>query len=232
MIRDLGLNMLAHQPLDLLALVEWLNPLELISRFGDLALAGVVFIIFAECGLLIGFFLPGDSLLFVTGMLIASGEIHHPIWLALILLAAAAVLGNLVGYWIGRKIGPKLFDRPDSRFFKQIYVTKTHNFFEKYGAPAIVLARFVPIVRTFITAVAGIAKMDFRHYAGFSAIGGILWAVGVTLLGFFLGNIPFVRDHIEAMLILIVLLSIVPIVIEYRRHRRESRAEAQPQAQA
>lgn len=229
MIHELGLNLLAHQPLDLLALADWLDPIKLISRFGDLALAGVVFIIFAECGLLIGFFLPGDSLLFVTGMLIASGEIHHPIWLALILLAAAAVLGNLVGYWIGRKIGPKLFDRPDSRFFKQIYVTKTHEFFEKYGAPAVVLARFVPIVRTFITAVAGIAKMDFRHYAGFTAIGGIAWAVGVTLLGFFLGNITFVREHIDAMLILIVLLSIVPIAIEYRRHRRDSRAQTQPQ---
>jgi membrane-associated protein len=202
---------------------EWLDPQNL-DRFGTAAFWIALAIIFAETGLLIGFFLPGDSLLFMVGLFVASGVIDMPIAIACLLLTLAAIIGNLTGYWIGYRAGPALFNRPDSRFFKQEYVEKTHAFFEKYGARAIVLARFVPIVRTFITAMAGVGRMNLRTYALYSTIGGILWATGVTLLGYYLGNIAFVKDHIELMLIGIVALSIIPIGIETFRHRRDSRA--------
>lgn len=200
---------------------DWLDPEYILTSFGDIAFWVVVGIIFAECGLLIGFFLPGDSLLFVTGLFIASGAISMNVFLACAILFAAAVLGNITGYWIGHKAGPSLFSRPDSRLFKQEYVEHTHRFFNRYGARAIVLARFTPIVRTFITATAGIARMDFRRYLVFSAIGGFIWAVGVTLAGYFLGNIPFVKDNLEFILLLVVFVSVVPIVFEYVKHRRQ-----------
>jgi membrane-associated protein len=195
-----------------------------LEGLGDIAFWVVVGIIFAECGILIGFFLPGDSLLFITGLLIAQGTIGMNIGLACLILFLAAVLGNITGYWIGYKAGPSLFNKPDSKLFRKEYVDKTHEFFEKYGARAIVLARFVPIVRTFITAVAGIGRMDFKRYLIFSAIGGLLWAVGVTLAGYWLGNIEFVKKNIEIILIAVVLLSIIPIIIEFIRHRRGQRA--------
>jgi membrane-associated protein len=200
---------------------DWLDPEYILTSFGDIAFWVVVGIIFAECGLLIGFFLPGDSLLFVTGLFIASGAISMNIYLACLILFVAAVVGNMTGYWIGHKAGPPLFSRPDSRLFKQEYVDHTHRFFNKYGARAIVMARFVPIVRTFITATAGIARMDFRTFMVFSAIGGFIWAVGVTLLGYFLGNIPFVEQNLELILILVVFVSVVPIVFEVIKHRRQ-----------
>lgn len=208
-----------------LALADFLKPQYILDALGPWALVGVTLIIFAECGLLIGFFLPGDSLLFLMGAFIASGAIKTPIWLTVIVLCVAAVVGNLCGYWIGYKIGPALFDKPDSRFFKREYVAKTHNFFEKYGARAIVMARFVPIVRTFITAMAGIGKMDYRVYSTYSAIGGVVWAAGLTLLGFALGTVPMVANNIEIVVILIVFLSIIPMVVEYLKHRKEIRAD-------
>ena len=209
-----------------IALLEFLDPENILNWLGPLALIGVTFIIFAECGLLIGFFLPGDSLLFVTGLFIAQGFIQTPIWLACVILAIAAIVGNATGYWIGFKAGPRLFNKPDSRFFRKEYVDKTHEFFEKYGPRAIVLARFVPIVRTFITAMAGVGRMDFRVYMIYSAIGGILWAAGVTYLGYLLGNVPFVKDHIELILLAVVGISVLPIVFEYVKHKREARAAA------
>ena len=200
---------------------EWLDPQTLLTSLGDIAFWVVLGIIFAECGLLIGFFLPGDSLLFITGLFIASGFISMNIWLACLLLLTAAIVGNAVGYAIGYKVGPALFRREDSRLFKREYVEKTHAFFGKYGGRAIILARFVPIVRTFITAIAGVARMDFRRFMVFTAIGGIIWAVGVTLAGYFLGTIPLVKDNIEAILLLVVLVSVIPIVIEFVKHRRQ-----------
>lgn len=206
---------------------DFLNPEELLKSLGTFALVGVILIIFAETGLLIGFFLPGDSLLFVTGLFVAQGlYITLPIWLVCLLLTAAAIIGNMVGYWIGYKAGPKLFNKEDSRFFRKEYVDKTHEFFEKYGNKAIVLARFVPIVRTFITAIAGVARMDYRQFVIYSTIGGILWATGVTLLGYFLGNIEWVKNNIEVILILVVLISVLPIVYEYLKHRREEARSA------
>jgi len=199
---------------------DWLDPQQMIESLGPWAMIGITAIIFAECGLLIGFFLPGDSLLFVAGLLIASGFIDTPIALACLIFTVAAVAGNLVGYWIGRKAGPALFRRPDSRLFRQEYVDKTQHFFDHYGARAIVLARFVPIVRTFITAMAGVGRMDYRSYVLYSTLGGVLWATGLTLLGYFLGNVTFIAENIEAIAIGIVLLSVIPIYFELRRHRR------------
>ena len=199
---------------------QWLNPEYILTSFGNIAFWVVVGIIFAECGLLIGFFLPGDSLLFVTGLFIASGAISINIALACLILFIAALLGNMTGYWIGYKAGPPLFSKPDSKLFKRKYVEHTQTFFIRYGARAIVMARFVPDVRTFVTAFAGVGKMPFSTFVTFSAIGALLWAVLVTLAGYFLGNVEFVKKNLELILILVVVASAVPIVIEYVRHRR------------
>ena len=197
---------------------EWIQPTYILEKFGTAAFIAVLVIIFIECGLFV-FFLPGDSLLFVTGLFISTGQIGVPLWLACVLLSVAAVGGNLCGYAIGRKVGPPLFHRPDSRFLKPEYVTQTHAFFEKYGPRAIVLARFVPIVRTFITAMAGVGKMDFRVYGTYSLVGGVLWAAGLTVLGYFLGQNAFVQKNIELIAILIVVVSVLPAVFEWWRSR-------------
>ena len=199
----------------------WLNPEYIVSSLGPFALVGVCLIIFAECGLLIGFFLPGDSLLFVAGMFVASGAIGAPIWLACLLVGICAFIGNVTGYWIGHKVGPALFNKPDSKLFKQEHVDKTHEFFERYGASAIILARFVPIVRTFITAIAGVGQMDKRKFFTYSAVGAVAWAPVLMVLGYFLGTIPWIKNNIETMAIVIVFLSIIPIIVGYLRSRRE-----------
>jgi membrane-associated protein len=207
----------------------WLDPEYLISTFG---FAGILLIVFAECGLLIGFFLPGDSLLFTAGLLVAAEVLDVPLWLACLLISVAAVVGNLVGYGLGHKAGPAVFNRPDSRIFKQEHVDKTVAFFDRYGARAIVLARFVPIVRTFITVMAGVSRMPFRRYAAYSTLGGVLWGAGVTALGYWLGQIAFVRDHIELILLGIVALSVVPIALEFlraRSRRRDVRYDEEPE---
>ena len=200
---------------------SWLQPDAIISWLGPWALVGVAAIIFAECGLLIGFFLPGDSLLFTAGLFAVSefGLGGVPLWVVCLVLVVAAFAGNVCGYWIGRLSGPAIFDKPQSKLFKPKHVARTHEFFEKYGNRAIVLARFVPIVRTFITVMAGVGDMGFRRFMAYSAIGGALWASGVTVLGFYLGRIGFVRNHIEAMLLAIVLVSVIPIGIEFLRAR-------------
>jgi membrane-associated protein len=205
---------------------EWLQPDVIIQWLGPWAVVGLALIVFAECGLLLGFFLPGDSLLFTAGLFVASGAIEAPIWLVCLILVAAAFVGNVVGYYIGRAAGPAVFDKPQSRLFKPKHVVRTQEFFDKYGTRAIVLGRFVPIVRTFITVMAGVGRMDARRYLTYSFLGGILWAAGVTLLGFWLGQFAFVRDNIELMLILIVVLSILPIVVEIVRARRSGGAHA------
>ncbi|MGI3224598.1 DedA family protein [Streptomyces sp. GTA36] len=203
---------------------QWLDPNYLISTFG---LLGILAVVFAESGLLIGFFLPGDSLLFTTGLLVAGHKyLHQPLWAVCLLIVIAAVLGDQVGYLFGRKAGPALFRRPNSRLFKQENVEKAHEFFEKYGPRSIVLARFVPVVRTFTPIVAGVSRMHYRTFAVFNIIGGTLWGAGVTLLGYFLGQIAFVTSHIELILVGIVALSVLPIVIEVLRARRKGGASA------
>jgi membrane-associated protein len=201
---------------------EWLKPDTILEWLGPWALAGLALIIFAECGLLLGFFLPGDSLLFTAGLFVADGAIASPLWAVCALLVAAAVIGNACGYWIGRSAGPAVFDKPRSRLFKPQHVAKTQEFFDRYGNRAIVLGRFVPIVRTFITVMAGVGRMNARRYLTYSVIGGVGWAAGVTLLGFWLGQFAIVKNNIELMLVVIVLLSILPMIIELVRGRRQA----------
>jgi membrane-associated protein len=204
---------------------DWLNAQHLLTTLGPSAFAVSLAVIFAECGLFT-FFMPGDSLLFTIGLAIQNPQkvidLHINIVLACAALTLAAFVGNVVGYEIGRAVGTPLYSR-GGRLLKLEHFDKAHAFFEKHGSKAIVLARFVPIVRTFITAVAGVSKMDRRRFFTYSFIGALLWATGVTLLGYFLGQIAFVGDHIEVMLILIVALSLVPVLIEYVRHRRQSK---------
>ncbi|MGH3323781.1 MAG: DedA family protein [Streptomyces sp.] len=202
---------------------SWLDPDYLIQTFG---LIGILVIVFAESGLLIGFFLPGDSLLFTAGLLVATDKyLHYPLWLVCTLVVIAAVLGDQAGYLFGRKVGPALFRRPNSRLFKQENVEKAHEFFEKYGPKSLVLARFVPIVRTFTPIIAGVSLMQYRTFVIFNVIGGVLWGAGVTLLGALLGQIAAVRDNIEAMLVGIVLLSVLPIVVEFLRARKKGKSQ-------
>ncbi|MFH8369102.1 DedA family protein [Streptomyces sp. NPDC018031] len=203
---------------------SWLEPTNLIDT--PLGVLGVMAIVFAESGLLIGFFLPGDSLLFTTGMLVTTDVIKQDLWLVCLGLVAAAIIGDQVGYLFGRKVGPALFKRPDSKLFKQENVEKAHEFFEKHGPKSLVLARFVPIVRTFTPIIAGVSRMNYRSFLIFNVLGGVLWGAGVTLLGAWLGKSALVRENIEAMLVGIVLLSVVPIVIEYLRARSKGKKAA------
>ncbi|WP_208400435.1 DedA family protein [Amycolatopsis viridis] len=209
---------------------KWFNPEYLLTQFGAYVIVGLCLVIFIESSIFP--VLPGDSLLFTAGLFVAQGSIHAPLWLVCTLVTIAALLGNVVGYLIGWKAGPALFKRPDSRFFKQEYVDKTHAFLEKHGPKAVVLARFVPFVRTFITWIAGVGRMDPKKYFTYTVIGGILWAAGITALGHVLGNISFIKTNIEAIFILIVLVSVVPIVIEYARNRREKKLAAARSAAA
>jgi len=206
--------------------LDWLDPEHLLDRFGDYALWGAAAIVFAECGLLIGFFLPGDSLLFTVGLLAAQDKISYPMWLCCLVLFAASIAGNALGYWVGDHFGPRVFRREDSKIFRKEYVQKTHDFFERYGNRAIVLARFVPIVRTFITVMAGVGTMSFRRFMIYSAVGGVLWAAGVTLLGFYLGSVPFVKDNVEVMILAFVAIAVVPVAVEYLRERAARTLEA------
>lgn len=211
--------------LHVLAAGGFLDPERLLERGG---LALLTLIVFAESGLLIGFFLPGDSLLFIAGFLSsnAGGNALPALPLVLVCAFAAAVAGDQVGYVFGRRVGPALFKRPDSRIFHQRNVAKAQSFFDRHGPKTIVLARFVPIVRTFAPIVAGVGGMHYRTFVTYNVVGGLLWAVGVTTLGFFLGEIDVVKDNVEVAVIAVVALSLVPVVVEVLRHRRQARAEA------
>ena len=203
-----------HQLLD----VKSANGLQqLILSFGYLFLFGIVF---AETGLLIGFFLPGDSLLFIAGLLAAKPDSGLNIGVLLLLLSVAAIAGDSVGFLIGRKAGPALFRREDSKLFKRKHLDSAHAFYEKHGPKAIVLARFVPIVRTFAPTVAGAAGMNYRQFVMYNVIGGISWIFSMTLLGFFLGKNLWVRENIDKVVIGIVILSIVPIVLHTMKEKR------------
>jgi membrane-associated protein len=197
------------------AALDFLDPEKVLVAAGTI---GLIAIVFAESGLLFGFFLPGDSLLFTAGLFASQGKLN----LAVILLGCfvAAVAGDQVGYAFGNRVGPALFRRPDSRFFKQEHVEKAQGYFERYGSKTIVLARFVPIVRTFAPIVAGVGTMPYRTFLTFNLLGGLLWTFGVTLLGYFLGNVAWIKEHLELAILGIVALSIVPILIEVLRSRR------------
>jgi membrane-associated protein len=212
--------------LPLASLLSALKPDEILNNAGHLAVWVAAGIIFAECGLLIGFFLPGDSLLFVVGLFVGNGAIGTPLWATCLILFIAAFAGNLLGYWIGLRAGPALFRRENSRIFKKKYIDHTEEFFNRYGAAAIILGRFIAIVRTFITVLAGAGKMDFRRYALYSAIGAALWTISLTVLGYLIGNVPVIKNNLEYAIILIVVVSVVPIAIHRLKARRDAKHAA------
>jgi membrane-associated protein len=193
---------------------------------GSGALLVVAVVIFAGCGLLIGFFLPGDTLLFAAGVGISTGAIHTSLTAFLIVCPIAAIAGNLVGYGIGYRAGPLVFDRPNSRLFRPEYVTRAHEYFERFGAWTIVLGSFVPIVRTVATVMAGVGRMRFSLYALCSVVGCVAWADGVLLLGHELGKVAWVRSHkgwIDYAVLIVVILGLVPAAVHYWQGRRQRR---------
>ncbi len=203
-----------------------LDPEDLIKTVG---LIGIWLVVFAESGLLVGFFLPGDSLLFTAGFFASEPSsideaLHLPLVPLIIGIVIAAIAGDQVGYLFGRRVGPTLFRRPDSRIFKQENVEKARDFFERYGARTIVLARFVPIVRTFAPIVAGASGMDYRTFVRFNVIGGLLWGVGITMLGYYLGQVDVIEENLELAIVILVAISFLPIAFELLRARRARRA--------
>jgi len=219
-----------------LLLPDWLDPEYLIHALGNWSLWGVALVLIIECSIFP--ILPGDSLLFTVGMFIAISppSITFPgltqpmvLMVACVVLMIAAVLGNVLGYYIGRWIGPALF-RPREGFWGRVFdprrVIQTHELMERYGPRALVLARFVPFVRTFITWIAGIARMDFRRFILWTGVGAVVWAGGLTVLGYFLGTVPFINKNLELVLVLIVLISVIPMVVEFLRERRRLKLEA------
>lgn len=189
---------------------------ELIQWGGHVVLVAIVF---AETGIMAGFFLPGDSLLVTAGLLAAAGKLN--VWLLLAELSAAAVIGDTLNYSVGRRLGPKLFNKEDSLFFKKDYLLRTQRFYEKYGAKTIVLARFVPIVRTFAPAVAGVGQMNYSKFIFYNVVGGVGWVFSMILVGFFLGHsIPNIDRHVHKIILIVIFLSFIPILVEYLKSRR------------
>ena len=219
-----------------LLLPDWMDPEYLIHALGNWALWGVALVLIIECSIFP--ILPGDSLLFTVGMFIAIVPpaitfpgLSQPMVLVVscLVLMAAAVLGNVFGYFVGKWVGPAIF-KPREGFWGRVFdpkrVDQTHALMERYGPRALVLARFVPFARTFITLIAGIGRMDFRRFITWTGVGAVIWAAGLTVLGYLIGNVPVIRDNLELVLIIIVLVSVLPMVFEYLRERRKLKAEA------
>ncbi|SNS75801.1 DedA family protein [Rhodococcoides kyotonense] len=196
-----------------------LDPNALVATFGLLGLLAAVFV---ETGLLIGFFLPGDSLLFTAGVLVAGAAPFVPLWVLLVTVPIAAILGDQCGYLIGRAAGPAVFDRPGAKRLGPAQLERAHGFFTRYGPRTVVLARFVPVIRTVAPVMAGASGMKYRTFTVYNILGGILWGAGVSTLGYLLGGIPFVRSHIEIILIGVVVLSVLPVVVNYLRSRQRA----------
>lgn len=205
-----------------------MDPAQLLERFGDAFWWVAHVIVFIECGLFFPI-LPGDSLLFAVGMFSHSGQLSEPLWLSLITLSVAAFVGNVVGYEIGRGVGQRLYER-DGRFLKRRYFDETIAFFDRYGRRALVLGRFVPVVRTFITVVAGVGRMPRREFFTWSAVGAVAWVLLITILGYFLGGVPVIRDNLEIAVLAMVAISVLPMVVSGVRRwlagRRSPRAGA------
>jgi membrane-associated protein len=197
---------------------------SVIQTYGTFTYVILFTIIFCETGLVVMPILPGDSLLFAAGAFAAIGELN--IWVMFGLLSVAAILGDTVNYWIGHYIGPKAFHYPKSRLFNPDHLRKTHEFYERHGGKTIILARFMPIVRTFAPFVAGIGAMSYPQFILYNVVGGVAWVAICTFAGYYFGNIPFVREHFELVIIAIVVLSVMPMVIEYLRHRARTAREA------
>lgn len=218
---------------NLALLPGFLDPVNLLNSFGTWVLVGLLLVVFIESGLLFPL-LPGDSLLFTAGLIAASKSADippfAPIGVLLVLIPIAAILGDQVGYFIGTKGGAALFKTDDARFFKKKYIDESHAFFDKHGPITIILARFVPIVRTFAPVVAGASKMKYSIFLTYNIVGGVLWGAGVTLLGYLLGQIDFIREHVDIIFILIVLVSVLPIAVEVGK--RMIRARKTPLSEA
>lgn len=208
--------------------IDWLDPEALLKVGGWAALILAIAFVFLETGVLVLAFLPGDSLLFTVGLFTATGIIDVPIWITCMLLFVAAAAGDQLGFTIGRKLGPAVFKREKSRLFNPENIERTHQFFEKHGPKAIIIARFLPVFRAFVPAAAGVGNMSRRHFLSYNLIGALLWAVGVTLLGYFLGQIPFVQKYSEVFILVLVLIPGIPILIElfkaFRSWREKRRA--------
>jgi membrane-associated protein len=222
------------------ALIPWLDPNHLIGPgMGIWAIIIVCAIIFAETGLLVGFIFPGDTLLFFAGLLTFTGVIAFPIWIVALSVALAAFLGGELGYLIGHKVGPRIFERKESGLFSKKNVERTNVFFERFGGRAVILARFVPVVRTFAPIAAGVGHMNYRRYSLYNLIGAVVWGAGVVVAGYYLAHIPFVRDfairYIDLVLLVVVLITVVPTAFHYvqaairaRRDARTAKAEEAP----
>lgn len=206
------------------ALFPWIDPEHLITSFGALALLGVCAIVFSETGLLVGFLLPGDTLLVITGLLTFAGVIEIDIWWVCLAIGFSAFLGGEVGYLIGHKFGPKIFERKESGVFSRRNVERTNAFFAKFGGLAVVLARFVPILRTFVPVAAGIGHMDYKRYSLYNLIGALIWGVGLTFLGYLIGHIPpvadFLREYIDLILLAAITLTLLPTAYHYIKANR------------
>ena len=199
-----------------------LTDVETLVRVGGIT--AMMLIVFAETGLLVGFFLPGDSLLVTAGIFAGTGQLN--ILHLNAVLIAAAIFGDTVGYWFGRKTGPALFSRPKSFLFNPKHLRRAHDFYEKHGGKTIVLARFMPIVRTFAPIVAGMGNMPYRRFLGFNVFGGALWVLSMTMIGYFLGQVPGVKDHVEIVIVTVVFLSILPGIIAAAREWMKGRRAA------
>jgi membrane-associated protein len=198
------------------------NVPELIRWGGLIAL---ILIVFAETGLMIGFFLPGDSLLVTAGIFAAKGDLN--IWTLNVTLILAAIVGDALGYWIGYRTGKALYSRPNSFFFRRDHLIKTHEFYEKYGGQTIIIARFMPIVRTFAPVVAGAAEMTYRQFALYNVVGAVLWVMSMTLTGYFLGKaVPNVEKHLHVLVAGVIFLSLLPAIIAWLRARMAKKAAA------
>jgi len=221
------------------ALIPWLDPENLIEGFGAFALLGICFIVFAETGLLVGFLLPGDTLLIISGVLTFSGVIKFDIWWVCLAIAFAAFLGGEVGYLIGHRVGPRIFERKETGLFSIENVRRTNRFFERFGGLAVILARFVPIVRTFTPVAAGVGHMNYKKYSLYNAIGALIWGAGLTLAGWSLGLIPtivigdfqfnirdFVVEYIDLILIGAVVLTLGVTAYHYLQSSRKARKAA------
>lgn len=198
----------------------------LIQSYGLWTYLILFVIIFLETGLVVTPFLPGDSLLFAAGTFAAAKTLRVP-WLFLI-LSAAAILGDTANYWIGHFVGPRVFQQKESRFFKKEYLDRTHRFYEKYGAETIIIARFLPIIRTFAPFVAGIGKMSYWKFISYNVIGGVGWVALFVFGGYFFGNIPFIQRHFGLVIMAIIFISMIPAGVEFLHHWRESRRQARP----
>jgi membrane-associated protein len=197
--------------------------LSFLNTLGPLGLLVACLMVFAETGLLIGFFLPGDSLLFLVGLNLGSIWQNVPIWVACLAISLAGLAGDQTGYWIGRRLGPAVFTRPNSKFFSHKNVERAHNFFERYGSKAVILAHFVPVMRTFVPVAAGVGEMSWRKFTTYNVIGVLGWGTGVTLLGYFLGGIKFVSEHVTYVTLAFIVLSFIPLALEVLRTLRNKK---------